>query len=128
MGTTPDTTGDNPYFIRLTLEMGTRKYANAKCDRIRKSEIIDRVCRLYDIDVSFLQTKSQQRRASEARAVAGWLARESGCVILSDIARLVNWDIGSISSSVRRLTDRFPEKPELARRLMSLKVEPEDES
>ena len=44
MGTTPDTTGDNPYFIRLTLEMGTRKYANAKCDRIRKSEIIADLC------------------------------------------------------------------------------------
>ncbi len=40
-GQPPDTTEDNPYFIRLTPEMGTRKYANAKCDRIRKSEVND---------------------------------------------------------------------------------------
>lgn len=90
-------------------------------------QIIDRVCRLYDLDLADLQAKSQRRKASEARAVAGWLARESGCVTLTDIARRVNRDVGSISSSVRRLTDRFAEEPELARRLSSLNDALEDE-
>jgi hypothetical protein len=52
----------------------------------------------------------------------------SGCVTPSAIARLVNRDVGSISSSVRRLTDRILEEPELARRLMSMQAETEGEA
>jgi hypothetical protein len=85
-------------------------------------QIIDKVCLAYHIDSSFLKTKSQQRTVSEARAVAGWLARESRCVTLSSIARLVNRDVGSISSAVRRLSDRLQEEPELARRVKSLET------
>ncbi len=96
--------------------------------RLTAQQIADQVCLAYDIDISVLKAKSQQRVASEARAMAGWLARESGCVTLSDVARLVNRDVGSISSSVRRLTDRIQEEPELVRRMMSLKAEIEDVS
>lgn len=96
--------------------------------RLTPQQIIDKVCRTYDIELSVLQSKSQQRTVSEARAVAGWLARESVGATLSDIARLVNRDVGSISSSVRRLTDRIPDDPKLARRLMSLKTETEEET
>jgi hypothetical protein len=85
-------------------------------------QIIDKVCLAYHLESSILQTKSQQRIASEARAVAGWLARELGCVTLSEVARLVNRDVGSISSSVRRLSDRIQEEPELANRVRSLKA------
>ena len=96
--------------------------------RLTAQQITDKVCHAYNIDVSVLKAKSQQRIASEARAVAGWLARESGCVTLSDVAKLVNRDVGSISSSVRRLTDRIQEEPVLARRMMSLKAEIEEET
>ena len=96
------------------------------CGICTSQQIADKVCRAYNIELSVLQAKSQQRIASEARAVAGWLARESGCATLSDIARLVNRDIGSISSSVRRLTDRILEESALAHRLMSLKAEIEE--
>jgi putative transposase len=96
--------------------------------RLTSQQITDTVCRAYKIELSVLQARSQQRIASEARAVAGWLARESGCVTLSDIAKLVNRDVGSISSSVRRLTDRMADEPELARRLMALRAETEKES
>jgi len=89
-------------------------------------QIVDMVCLAYHIDMSILKAKSQQRIASMARAVAGWLARESGCVTLSDVAKLVNRDVGSISSSVRRLSDRIQKEPELAKRMMSLKAEIED--
>ena len=85
-------------------------------------QIIDKVCIAYQIELSILKAKSQQRIPSEARAVAGWLARESGCVTLSDVAKVVNRDVGSISSSVRRLSDRIQEEPELAYRVRSLKA------
>jgi REP element-mobilizing transposase RayT len=93
---------------------------------VTAQQIIDKVCLYYHIDPSILKAKSQQRIASEARAVAGWLARESGCVTLSAVAKLVNRDVGSISSSVRRLSDRIQEKPELAIRMRSLKAELEE--
>jgi len=87
---------------------------------ITAQHIIDQVCLAYHLDVPMLSTRAQQRIASEARAVAGWLARESGCVTLSDVARRVNRDIGSISSAVRRLSDRRQDDPKLASRMMSL--------
>ena len=59
--------------------------------------------------------------ASEARAVIGWLARELGCATLSDVGKLVNRDVGSISSSVRRLSYRMQDDAELADRVRILK-------
>jgi len=89
--------------------------------RLTAQQIVDKVCDVYHLDAAILQAKSQQRMASEARAAAGWLARESGCVTLSDVARLVDRDVGSISSAVRRLSDRMQEDPELATRLQFLR-------
>lgn len=87
---------------------------------VTAQQIIDKVCVGYDIAAADLKAKSQQRTASEARAAAGWMARESGCVTLSDIARLVNRDVGSISSSVRRLSERMQDEPQLAARMKLL--------
>jgi REP element-mobilizing transposase RayT len=91
--------------------------------RVSAQQIIDKVCLAYRLDTSVLQSKSQQRIASEARAVAGWLAHESGCVTLSDVASLVNRDVGSISSAVRRLSGRMQEDPELANWMKYLKAD-----
>ena len=90
--------------------------------RLTARQIIDQLCRAYRLDASILQAKSQQRKVSEARAAAGWLARESGCVTLTEIAGLVNRDVGSISSAVRRLTDRLRNEPDLAKRMKALKT------
>jgi putative transposase len=90
--------------------------------RLTVPEIAAIVCRTYTIDEAVLKTQSQSRITSEARAVTGWLARELGCATLSDVARFVNRDVGSISSAVRRLTDRMREVPELADRVRSLEI------
>lgn len=89
--------------------------------RLTAQEIADRVCHAYNIEPATLKTQSQQRVVSEARAVAGWLARELGCATLSDVGKVVNRDVGSISSAVRRLSDRMKEVPKLAERVQSLK-------
>lgn len=86
-------------------------------------QIIDKVCLAYCFDLSRLKAKSQQRNASEARAAAGWLAHESVSVTLSDVAWLVNRDVGTISSAVRRLSARILEEPELANKLRVLQTE-----
>lgn len=52
----------------------------------------------------------------------GWLAHELGCVTLSEVGKLVNRDVGSISSAVRRLSNRMREEPELTERVRVIKV------
>lgn len=90
--------------------------------RLTAREIVEKVCRTYDLDEAALKTPSQNRITSEARATAGWLAQELGCATLSDIAKLVNRDVGSVSSAVRRLSDRMLDVSELAERMRSLKA------
>ncbi|MDA8427684.1 MAG: transposase [Geobacteraceae bacterium] len=90
--------------------------------RITVQEIADKVCLAYKIDEARLKALSQQRVASEARAVVGWLTMELRCATLSEVARFVNRDVGTISSSVRRLSYRMQETPELADRVRSLKA------
>jgi hypothetical protein len=43
-----------------------------------------------------------------------------GCATLSDVSKLVNRDVGSIRSSVSRLSERMLDLPELADRVQSL--------
>jgi len=90
--------------------------------RITAREIVDRVCAAYAIDATRLRGPSQERIGSEARAVVGWLARELGCATLTEMAKLVNRDVGSISSAVHRLSDRMRETPKLAARVKALKT------
>lgn len=94
--------------------------------RLSVGEIISVVCRRYGIDETVLQTSSQSRKISEARAAAGWLARELGCGTLTEVARVVNRDVGSMSSAVRRLMDRMDSNPQLAAHLQTLKGECEN--
>jgi putative transposase len=94
--------------------------------RLTTQEIVDKVCHEYKLDESTLKMQSQKRVASEARAVIGWLARELGCATLSDVGKLVNRDVGSISSSVRRLSYRMQEETELADRVRLMKTELEE--
>ena len=60
----------------------------------------------YGIDRSALQSPSQQRHLTEARATLACLARETGAGNLEQVAGLVNRDAGSLSSVVRRLCER----------------------
>ena len=90
-------------------------------NRLTAQEIIDKVCEAYGVDRATIQAPLQQRHVSEARAVAGWLAKDAG-ITLSAVARLVNRDVGSISSSVRRISSRMQEFPGLAGRVRGIKA------
>jgi putative transposase len=90
--------------------------------RVTVKDIVDEVCLSYDIDEALLKMQTQQRNITEARAVVGWLARELDCATLTDVGKHVNRDGGSISSAVRRLSERLKNVPELAERVLSLKA------
>jgi len=89
--------------------------------RITVQEICNKVCLAYDIDEVRLQAPSQERVASEARAVVGWLAYELGGITLSEVGRFIKRDVGSVSSSIRRLSKRIETTPEIAQRIRDLK-------
>jgi len=88
--------------------------------RLTVQEIASKVCLAYAIDEVRLQAPAQERVASEARAVVGWLAYELGGITLSEVGRFLKRDAGSVSSSVRRLSKRIETTPELAQRIKDL--------
>lgn len=90
--------------------------------RLNAQEIVAEVCRTYVIDEAVIKTASQNRKSAEARAVAAWLAKELGCGTLSEVGLLVNRDVGSMSSAVRRLSDRMVNDPQLAAQIQKLKA------
>jgi putative transposase len=89
--------------------------------RLTVRDIAAAVCLAYNIDVNELRAKSQRRIISEARAMVGWLAFDSSNVTLTEVGQYVNRDVGSISSAVRRLSERFRDRPELTERSQALK-------
>ena len=91
--------------------------------RLTIQGIVGKVCKEYNIDEAALRMQSQQRAASQARAVIGWLARELGCTTISEVGRLVNRDVGSISSAVRRLSNRMQKEAELAHQVRRIMAE-----
>lgn len=90
--------------------------------RLDVQEIVAKVCRSYAIDEAAIKTASQNRKSAEARAVAGWLVKELGCGTLSEVGMLVNRDVGSMSSAVRRLSDRMDNDPQLVVQMQKLKA------
>ena len=68
-----------------------------------------------------MKSTGQSRGASEGRALVGWLARTLGVVTFTEVGNLFNRDIGTISSSVRRLEQRSGRVLELGERLVGLK-------
>lgn len=75
------------------------------------------VCREYGLKERDIAAPGQERRPSEARAAVGWLAMASGSTTLTAVGRQFGRDVGSISSAVRRLTQRAANDRRLAARL-----------
>ena len=64
------------------------------------------MCREYGLSPEELRAPTQSRLASEARAVVGWLARESGSATFVAVGEEVRREVPTISSAVRRLSER----------------------
>jgi putative transposase len=68
--------------------------------------ILAEVCREYGMDVSLLALKDKQRGPAEARALAAWLVRESSSLSLTDLGKVLNRDVSSLSIAASRLQAR----------------------
>ncbi len=69
-----------------------------------------------------LRAPTQSRLASEARAVVGWLARELGSATLVAVGEEVRREVSTISSAVRRLSERAGRDAALRGRLDAIKA------
>lgn len=93
--------------------------AEERAAKVTLATIVTHVCSIVNIEVSLLSTQTQARRIAAARAVIGWLARETGAASLTEVARGFNRDVGSMSSAVRRLEDCAAADVELRENIQS---------
>jgi len=75
-------------------------------------DIIHCVCNQYEMERIDLTAKGRTRKASEARAVIGWLAAELNSSTLSEVAITFGRDIATMSGSVRNVRLRIQKEDE----------------
>jgi len=115
-GTDPRLLGDDQFLDKCLAESA------GSFVRVSMEDVIVKVCEAYALEQDILASPSQQRHLTEARAVIAWLCRELGCATLSVVGRHLHRDVGSLSSAVRRLSERMREQTSLADRILSLKA------
>ncbi len=84
--------------------------------------IVTAVCAEYKVPAPLLRDRGRRRQVSEARAAIAWLAFELGSASLTEVGQRFNRDVGTMSSAVRRLTERMRDSETLADRLSRLKT------
>ncbi len=84
-------------------------------------KILRRVARDCCVELSDLSGASRRHVLSEARGMAGLLARETGAAGLSDLAARFGRELSSLSRVVRHVEKRIAREPILAGRIQRLK-------
>ena len=108
--------GDDGFLASVLKESGQR----AKPPDL--DGVVRAVCTAYGLSPADLRAPGQSRLASEARAVIGWLARELGSATFVAVGGVVGRDVSTVSSAVRRLSERVRRDPALSRRLETIKA------
>jgi len=103
--------GDDVFAERILADQGEEKVS------ISLDGCIHVVLECYELSEADLPMKSQRRKPSEARAVIGWMGRESASFTLSEVARRFGRDIATLSISIRRLQQRADKDEKLKNRL-----------
>ncbi len=86
------------------------------------ADILELVAREYGVELPELAGASRGRFISEARGMAGLLARETGAAGLSDLAARFGREQSSFSRVVRHVENRMAREPDVAERLRRLKA------
>ena len=71
--------------------------------RVSFDRVVARVCQVYRLPQGALRGGNRNRVAAEARAVIGYLAVETGCATLTDVARRFGRDVSTLSKGVQRV-------------------------
>ncbi len=83
--------------------------------------LVQTVCQDFGLEEAALCNPSQQRMASEARAIIGWLAVQVSIATLTEVGQRFHRDVSTLSGAVRRLTIRAQDVPPLQERLERLR-------
>lgn len=74
---------------------------------ITLGQVIDVVCDHYQIDAEKLSAPGRQKPVPQARAMAAWLVRQSGCLQMTDLGVIFQRDPGGLSQAARRFEQRM---------------------
>ncbi len=81
--------------------------------KVSMDEVISEVCRCYGISEGTFSATGKIRPASEARAVAAFLVRETPQLSMTELAKRTGREISAISQAARRLEKVLKEKKPL---------------
>ncbi|MDX8394752.1 MAG: transposase, partial [Mariprofundales bacterium] len=82
--------GDDNFMEQAYAKSGERHAAPPKL-----SNIIDHICRKYELEESELKSSFKGHKTAEARAFIAWLAKETGAATLTEVAEHFNRDIAA---------------------------------
>jgi len=71
------------------------------------SDIIDAVCREYQVDIRVLHGEGNTRQGAEMRAMAAWVVQDTDGVTLTSLAGELNRDLSALSRAAGRLRKRM---------------------
>lgn len=109
--------------------MGDERFAEqalrAANDRLEVTidleQLLSTVSRYYNMERGQLKAAGKTRKATEARAVTALLVQEYGCSTLTELAKIFDRDVTSVSSAARRLEKKITTIPEVAKRVATIR-------
>ncbi len=108
--------GDDAFVARALAEAGQAPAQPPPLDAILAA-----VADTYGVDVAALAGPGRTRRLSQARGLAGLLARETGAAPLGDLAARFGRDPSSLSRALRRVADTAAAGGDLRERMDAVK-------
>lgn len=70
--------------------------------KITLNELMEHVCAHFGLTEVQLCAPSRNRPASLARAVVGWIARDTNCSTLTDVAKRLGRDVATLSIAIKK--------------------------
>jgi len=95
--------GDDAFAERTLNDSG--QIVNVKPPSL--SDIIDAVCREYQVDKTVLHGEGNMRQGAEMRAMAAWVVQDTDSVTLTSLAGEMKQDLSALSRAAGRLRKRM---------------------
>jgi REP element-mobilizing transposase RayT len=86
------------------------------------NEIVAAVKMEYDIDDEILCSRQRSRIGTEARTLVAWAVAEFSDGTISEVGRLFNRDVTTLSACIKRMKDKSRNDPKVAAKMNSVKV------
>ena len=85
--------------------------------KVTLEQVLQEVCRHYEIDQDVLSSGGRHRRISEPRSVAALIVRETDHLSLIDLSRRLQRDLSGLSQAAARLENRLKKEKDLSEKI-----------